>query len=74
MLSKNLENSASYDIFYKFWKKARIYYTLSISKGGGAQAPGPPPPGFATDVCSAKHNVYTKMASIHPPPPPVPSR
>ena len=28
---------------YKFWKKARVYYTLSISRGGGAQAPGPPP-------------------------------
>ena len=28
--------------FYKFWKKARVYYTLSISRGG-AQAPGPPP-------------------------------
>ena len=42
MLSKNLENSTSYDIFfYKFWKKARVYYTLSISRGG-AQAPGPP--------------------------------
>ena len=49
MLSKNLENSTSYDIFfYKFGKKARVYYTLSISRGGGAQAPGPPPPGFAT--------------------------
>ena len=34
--------------FYKFWKKARVYYTLSISRGG-AQAPGPPP-GFATDI------------------------
>ena len=45
MLSKNLENSPSYDIFYKFWKKARVYYTLSISRGGG-QAPAPP--GFAT--------------------------
>ena len=33
--------------FYKFGKKARVYYTLSISRGGG---PGPrgPPPGFAT--------------------------
>ena len=42
MLSKNLENSTSYDIFfYKFWKKARVYYTLSISRGGGA---GPPLP------------------------------
>ena len=29
--------------FYEFWKKARVYYTLSISRGGGAQAPGPPP-------------------------------
>ena len=47
MLSKSLENSLSYGIFfYKFWKKARVYYTLSISKGGG----GPrPPPGFATE-------------------------
>ena len=37
MLSKNLENSTSYYIFfYKFWKKARVYYTLSISWGGGA--------------------------------------
>ena len=34
--------------FYKFGKKARVYYTLSISRGG----PGPrPPPGFATDYC-----------------------
>ena len=46
MLSKNLENSTSYDILYKFWKKARVYFTLSISRGGGGQAPGPP--GFAT--------------------------
>ena len=43
MLSKNLENSPSYDIVYKFLEKARVYYTLSISRGGG-QAP----PGFAT--------------------------
>ena len=29
--------------FYQFWKKARVYYTLSISSGGGgAQAPPPP--------------------------------
>ena len=28
--------------FYKFWKKARVYYTLSISRGG-ARPPGPPP-------------------------------
>ena len=41
MLSKNLENSTSYDIFfYKFWKKARVYYILSISRGGA----GPRPP------------------------------
>ena len=69
MLSKNLENSTSYDIFYKFWKKARVYYTLSISRGGG-RAPGPPPPGFATDFSkvfckgswSACNNItYTKI-------------
>ena len=30
-----------------FWKKARVYYTLSISRGGGP-GPRPPPPGFAT--------------------------
>ena len=43
MLSKN---STSYDIFFlNFGKKARVYYTLSISRGGA----GPrPPPGFAT--------------------------
>ena len=39
MLSKNLENSLSYGIVYKFWKKSRVYYTLSISRG-----PMPPPP------------------------------
>ena len=26
---------------YKFWKKARVYYTLSIFRGG--RGPGPPP-------------------------------
>ena len=35
MLSKNLEISTSMTFFYKFWKKARVYYTLSISRGGG---------------------------------------
>ena len=49
MLSKNLENSPSYDILYKFWKKARVYYTLSISRGGGGGAGLRDPPGFATD-------------------------
>ena len=40
MLSKSLGNSLSYGIFYKFWKKARVYYTLSISRGGaGPRAP-----------------------------------
>ena len=30
--------------FYKFLKKARVYYTLSISRGGGGpRPPGPPP-------------------------------
>ena len=43
MLSKNLENSTSYDIFYKFGKKARVYYTLSISRGGGPGPRAPPP-------------------------------
>ena len=36
--------------FYKFWKKARVYYTLSISRGGGGPGPRAPPPGFATDI------------------------
>ena len=39
MLSKNLENSSSYDIFYKFWKKAQVYYTLTISRGGDGRPP-----------------------------------
>ena len=37
--------------FSKIWKTARVYYTLSISRGGGGgggQAPGPP--GFATVI------------------------
>ena len=47
MLSKSLKNSLSYGIFfYKFCKKARVYYTLSIARGGGRP---PAPPGFATD-------------------------
>ena len=51
MLSKNLENSTSYDIFYKFWKKTRVYYTVSISRGGGGKGARPPaPPGFATEL------------------------
>ena len=40
-LSKTLENSRSYGIFSKLWKKARVYHTLSISRG---QSPGPSPP------------------------------
>ena len=24
-----------------FWRKARVYYTLSISRGGGGAAPSP---------------------------------
>ena len=39
---------------YKFWKKARVYYTLSISRGG-VQAPGPPP-GFATAYMTSCDN------------------
>ena len=57
MLSKNLENSTSYDIFfYKFWKKARVYYTLSISRGGGAQVPVDSPLGNGSSVSKIKTN------------------
>ena len=53
MLSKSLENwKTSYDIFVtNFGKKARVYYTLSIFRGGGAgpRAQAPAPPGFATN-------------------------
>ena len=69
MLSKNLENSTSYDIIYKIWKKARVYYTLSISRGGGqapgpppgGQAPGPPPPWIRHWGCNARE----KCCSMH---------
>ena len=62
MLSKNLENSTSYDIFFiNFGKKARVYYTLSISRGGG-QAPGPPPPGFATG--KYMHDIHTAFKAM----------
>ena len=62
MLSKNLENSTSYDIFfYKFWKKARVYYTLSISRGGGG-GPGPrAPPPLDSPLHNAK--VYALISS-----------
>ena len=41
--------------FYKFWKRARVYYTLSISRGGGAQDP----PGFATAVLDPNPGIAT---------------
>ena len=46
--------------FYKFWKKARVYYTLSISRGGG-QAP---PPGFATVLTSFVDPILTIKKSM----------
>ena len=61
MLSKNLENSLSYGIFYKFWKKARVYYMLSISREGGRS----PPPGFATDKMKYLENMHAiKMPKV----------
>ena len=51
-------------LFYKFWKKTRVYYTLSISRGGGG-GPGPraPPPGFATDL---RHDmIITKRFHVY---------
>ena len=54
MLSKSLENLLSYGILYKFWKKAQVYYTLSISRGGGLRPPGHLPPGFDTDKNKSK--------------------
>ena len=57
MLSKNLENSPSYDILYIFWKKARAYYTLSISRGGAGLRDPPGMPGFATDLCEYMYKV-----------------
>ena len=38
--------------FCKFWKKARVYYTLSISRGGGGPGPRPPPP-LDSPLCTA---------------------
>ena len=41
--------------FINFGKKARVYYILSISRGGGARSR--PPPGFATeDYISKSHS------------------
>ena len=68
MLSKNLENSPSYEFFYKFWKKIRVYYTLSISSLR--------PPGFATAVdnsvtvsvhyvSNAQVKVYERAIHVH---------
>ena len=38
---------------YKFWKKTRVYYTLSISRGGGGPGPRAPPPWIRHCICSA---------------------
>ena len=64
MLSKSLENSLSYSIFYKFWEKTRVYYTLSIFRGGG-QAP-PPPPVFATVQYQLLSLKLTRLTSSLP--------
>ena len=57
---------------YKFWKKARVYYTLSISRGGGPRPPAPPPldsplitgpaPNFA--ICSRITNNVDLMQNL----------
>ena len=89
MLTKNLENSTLYDIFlYKFWKKARVYYTLSISRGGGG-GPGPRAPPWVRQCCNTIPSHISSNINIrpcldflslidahsfmhHPPPPPLP--
>ena len=52
---KNLENSLSYGILYKLWKKARVYNTLSMSRVGSG--PRAPPPGFATAFDACNNNI-----------------
>ena len=65
MLSKNLENSTSYDIFfYKLWKKARVYYTLSISRGGGGPRPPGPPPWIRHCTYIYTHVTLTSFSMI----------
>ena len=46
--------------FYKFWKKALVYYTLSISRGGGGTGP---PPGFATELHWGRNSMILGVAS-----------
>ena len=36
-------------------EKAQVYYTLSISRGGGPRPPPPPPSGFATGLSDMRY-------------------
>ena len=69
MLSKNLENSPSIDIFLKFWKKARVYHTLSISRWGPRH---PGPPSILLKI-TLTFKILKGMAlqRVIPPPPPI---
>ena len=62
MLSKSLENSLSYGIFYKFWKKARVYHTLCISRVGGGRPRHPPPDSpLSTSRVLYTHYLYCSL-------------
>ena len=43
--------------FYEFWKKARVYYTLSISRGGAR----PPPPPLDSPLTSTNHITFNAL-------------
>ena len=47
---KNLGKFTIICIFFKFWNKARVYYTLSISKEGRVADPRAPISGFAAAI------------------------
>ena len=50
--------------FYKFGKKARVYYTLSISRGGGAWPPGPPPWIRHCTIYILQQSMYFSMSTF----------
>ena len=56
MLSKSLENSTSYDIFFiNFGKKLEFTTPYAFLGGGGGPGPRAPPPGFATELQFSDH-------------------
>ena len=64
MLSINLENSLSYGIFYQFWKKVRVCYTLSVSRREGGAGPRTRPLDLPLSIILATHNYSVSCQTL----------